>query len=88
MLTQDWRADAACQDMDPELFAPASYEGPGAVQAEAAKAVCAGCPVVDECLQGAIAQEDDTTVRGGMTPEERRALRRSQSIPRLTLAVA
>lgn len=88
MEAQDWRTSAACRDMDPELFAPPSYEGPGAVQATAAKAVCAGCPVVDECLQGAIAQEDDTTVRGGMTPEERRALRRRLGGSRLAKAVA
>ena len=76
MEAQDWRAEAACRDMDPEMFSPASYEGLGAVKAEQAKAVCRGCDVSERCLADAIALEDDTTVRGGMTPDERRAWRR------------
>lgn len=83
METQDWRKRAACRDDDPDLFAPASYNGPGARQAEEAKAICKDCKVVAECLADAIAQEDDTTVRGGMTPDERRALRRSGLRPEL-----
>jgi WhiB family transcriptional regulator, redox-sensing transcriptional regulator len=77
MEAQDWRARAACRDEDPDLFAPASYEGRGAAQAEEAKAMCVDCPVKGECLAEAIKQGDDVTVRGGMTPDERRALRRS-----------
>lgn len=75
MEAQDWRAEAACRDMDPEMFSPASYQGPGEAQAQAAKAVCAGCRVAEQCLAGAMGEGDDVTVRGGMTPDERRKLK-------------
>ncbi|MEU6261846.1 WhiB family transcriptional regulator [Saccharopolyspora shandongensis] len=81
MEAQDWRDDAPCRDEDPDLFAPATYHGLGALQAKEAKAICADCPVAAECLADAIAQVDDTTVRGGMTPEERRAWRRPDLQP-------
>jgi WhiB family redox-sensing transcriptional regulator len=66
----DWRDGAACRDSDPEAFVlPLTPVG-----LRAAKSVCAGCPVVGPCLAGAAGDED--TVRGGLTPDQRRALRR------------
>lgn len=67
----DWRQSAACADVDMELFFPVTFVGPGAVQAEAAKAVCRECPVRVECLEDAIEQGDRWAVRGGLTPAER-----------------
>ncbi len=42
--------------------------------AEAAKAVCAGCPVRDECLDYALASRQRFGVWGGMSEQERRRL--------------
>ncbi len=72
----DWRAAAACVGTDPELFFPVAEAGPHYdAQAAAAKAVCAGCPVVAECLAEALARIP-YGVAGGLTEGERRALRR------------
>ncbi|MGW1675989.1 WhiB family transcriptional regulator [Saccharopolyspora sp. NPDC002376] len=79
MKSQDWRDDAACRGEDPEMFAPATFTGPGAVQAMEAKEICWRCPVAAECLAGA--GGDDFTIRGGMTPDERRDLRRPELQP-------
>lgn len=70
MVSQDWRADAACRDEDPELFFPASPTA----EVSAAKAVCRRCPVASQCLADAIEQRDRDAVRGGLTPEERRGM--------------
>ena len=77
----DWRERAACRDEDPELFFPLSDQGPGARQADEAKAVCARCPVRERCLEYALDNGLDHGIFGGLTETERRALRRSRSFP-------
>lgn len=72
----NWREAAACRKEDPELFFPIGLTGPGAMQAEAAKAVCRRCPVVRECLEWALDAQMESGVCGGTTEQERRALRR------------
>ena len=74
----DWRHDASCRDVDPELFFPIGTTGPAASQIEAAKAVCTRCPVRLDCLEWAISTMQDSGVWGGLSEEERRALRRSR----------
>jgi WhiB family transcriptional regulator, redox-sensing transcriptional regulator len=73
---RDWRLDAACADVDPELFFPEPGQVP---QAAAAKQVCAGCAVRGPCLQAALhgpqARDDHTGVFAGTTARERVALR-------------
>lgn len=71
----NWRDRAACLGLDPELFFPVSDVGPGAVQTAAAKAVCARCPVRAECLADALDAGNDYGVWGGLTEDERRALK-------------
>jgi WhiB family transcriptional regulator, redox-sensing transcriptional regulator len=78
-MTDDWRDRAACRDADPELFFPVSSIGPGARQIAEAKAVCAGCPVRDRCLDYALANGLDHGVFGGTTDEERRQLIRRRA---------
>ena len=49
----EWQGRAACRDVDPELFFPAShdYTAPANVRALIeAGAVCGRCPVRRECL--------------------------------------
>ncbi|OLF19385.1 WhiB family transcriptional regulator [Actinophytocola xanthii] len=78
-MIDDWRYHAACRDADPELFFPVSEIGPGARQAEQAKATCAGCPVRERCLTFAVDNGLDHGVFGGTTERERRELvRRSR----------
>jgi WhiB family redox-sensing transcriptional regulator len=72
----DWRQSAACRDTDPDLFFPIGSGGPSARQEEAAKAVCAGCAVTEECLAWALDIGQTSGVWGGRTEEERRALHR------------
>ena len=71
----DWRSHAVCRDEDPELFHPVGDSGPALLQAEQAKAVCRRCPVTDECLANAL-ELGAEGVWGGMSEEERRALKR------------
>jgi len=71
-----WREHAACRDLDTNLFFPPG-DGPGSVEhIERAKAVCAECPVRDECLSFALTTRQDSGIWGGMTEEERRRHRR------------
>ncbi|MQA84799.1 MAG: WhiB family transcriptional regulator [Streptosporangiales bacterium] len=71
----DWTELAACRGVDPELFYPIGTAGPALEQVAAAKAVCARCPVRDECLEWALRTGEPHGVWGGTTPEERRYLR-------------
>lgn len=69
----DWSEQAACRAHDSALFFPVSEEGE---QVRAAKAVCAGCPVREECLAYAIETRQPYGIWGGQTPKERRRIRR------------
>jgi len=79
----DWRDQAACLTEDPELFFPIGNTGPALLQIEEAKKVCAPCVVRDKCLQWALETGQDHGVWGGMSEEERRALKRRQARSRL-----
>ena len=72
----DWRHRAACLDEDPELFFPIGNTGPALLQIEEAKAVCRRCDVVDACRTWAIESGQGAGVGGGLSEDERRALKR------------
>ena len=72
-----WRRDAACRDTSPDLFFPVGTTGQALVQIDQARAVCDTCPVQVECLQFALATNQDSGVWGGTTEEDRRKLRRA-----------
>ncbi|MEE6280106.1 WhiB family transcriptional regulator [Georgenia sunbinii] len=72
----DWRHTAACLTEDPELFFPIGNTGPALTQIEEAKTVCQRCPVVDVCLKWALENGQDAGVWGGLSEDERRALKR------------
>jgi WhiB family redox-sensing transcriptional regulator len=69
----------ACRGVDPDLFFPVGSSGPALLQAAEAKAVCAGCPVRDDCLSYAIETGQSAGVWGGTSEEERRVLRSAQA---------
>ena len=76
----DWRHRASCRDEDPELFFPIGNTGPALLQIDEAKAVCRRCDVVDECLTWALESGQDAGVWGGMSEDERRAVKRRGAI--------
>lgn len=78
----DWRHQAICRDEDPELFFPVGTTGPALLQIAEAKAVCRRCPVATQCLQWALASGQDAGVWGGMSEDERRALKRRTRVNR------
>ncbi len=72
----DWRARARCRNEDPELFHPVGTTGPALLQIAQAKSVCQRCPVRDACLAFAL-DALPHGVAGGMSEQERDAVRRS-----------
>ena len=75
-LAHAWRHEAACRDMDSELFFPtkrghdADYRLP--------LSICRSCVVRQACLADALKTETTAGgmhgMRGGLTPEERARL--------------
>lgn len=72
---RDWRDNAACRDVDSDLFFPVGTgdHAANAIQARAALAVCAGCSVRRECLAFAVGKAEKHGVWGGMTEDARNA---------------
>ena len=83
----DWRHRAICRDEDPELFFPIGNTGPAMLQIEQAKAVCRRCPVIQECLTWALESGQDAGVWGGLSEDERRALKRRNARARARMAL-
>ena len=85
-FSMDWRHRALCRDEDPELFFPIGTTGPALLQVEQAKAVCRRCPAARDCLDWALATGQDSGVWGGLSEDERRALKRRSALPRARTA--
>jgi DNA-directed RNA polymerase specialized sigma24 family protein len=76
----NWRARAACRDVDPELFFPEPSNEPLVkAQVAAAKAVCRSCPVRERCLADAL-ERLPHGIAGGLTEQERRRLRTARGM--------
>jgi WhiB family redox-sensing transcriptional regulator len=73
---ENWRLHAACREEDPDLFFPIGSTGPAVVQTAEAKAVCRSCPVQAACLEWALENRQDSGIWGGLSENERRALKR------------
>jgi len=68
-----WREGAACADRsDVDFFAAPDDAG----EMARAKAICASCPVLDDCLAFAIETNQPDGVWGGYTAKERTKIRR------------
>ncbi len=74
-----WRDHALCRDTDPALFFPVGTTGMALVQIEKAKAVCGECQVRRDCLDFALATNQDSGIWGGLSEEERRMIRRQRA---------
>lgn len=73
---KDWRNQAVCREVDPELFFPVGNSAVADMQAENAKRVCGRCPVRSECLSWAVETRQESGVWGGLSEKERGSLRR------------
>jgi WhiB family redox-sensing transcriptional regulator len=71
-----WRDRSACLDEDPELFFPIGNSDPALRQIETAIAVCHRCEVIETCLSWAMESRQEDGVWGGLSADERRALKR------------
>jgi WhiB family transcriptional regulator, redox-sensing transcriptional regulator len=69
----DWAAQAICKGMTRIFFADPSLKGSKQLlQIARAKEICKGCPVMKECGDYAIANQEFAGVWGGMDEDERR----------------
>lgn len=69
-----WREAASCLEVTKQVnFFPNKEDVLGIAKA---KAVCASCPVADECLSWSIETNQTEGIWGGHTPKERRRIRR------------
>lgn len=75
----DWKYDARCRNLDPDLFFPEGKGIPTQRKIKLARQVCATCPVRAECLDYALRTGQDFGVWGGTVPMERRDMRRIHS---------
>lgn len=79
--------EPACAQTDPELFFPLETEYQVQNTATkysnlaAAKKICAECPLVLQCLEYAVLN-NEIGIWGGTTEHERKLLRRRRSYPR------
>ncbi len=69
-----WQRDASCRGIDPELMYPRRGE-----LVDPARAVCDNCPVIDDCLEYALAGGERFGIWGGMSERERRRIRRDRA---------
>jgi WhiB family redox-sensing transcriptional regulator len=78
--TYEWQYEGACRGSDPEMFfSPDAERGPRRRAREsAAKALCAVCPVVQQCLEHALAVREPYGVWGGLTINERDSILQAQ----------
>ncbi|MGA4839845.1 WhiB family transcriptional regulator [Streptomyces sp. G45] len=90
-----WHSDAVCRRDEAGLFFAPSKEPTAArlSREEAAKRVCARCPVMVECREHALLQPEPYGVWGGLTAAERRVVlarrrRRDLELKKAARAVA
>lgn len=71
-----WHAEAVCHRDEAGLFFAPSKEPTAQrlAREQAAKRVCAGCPVLIECREHALLQPEPYGVWGGLTAAERRVV--------------
>lgn len=69
----NFKDKGACSGCNPNLFFPEPHDQR---TVKAAKAVCAGCVVREECLEWALDSEEKYGIWGGTSENERRVMRR------------
>ncbi|MGH9065550.1 MAG: WhiB family transcriptional regulator [Acidimicrobiales bacterium] len=74
-----WMAEGKCRELPPGIFFPSDGVG-----VEAARRVCAECPVREPCLEYALVNRIDHGVWGGASERERRRIARRRRIAAAT----
>lgn len=83
----EWQLHGRCRGLDTELFFhPEGERGPRRSNREAAaKAICAGCPVLLDCRRHALAAQEPYGVWGGLSEQDREAIlhrgRQREAVP-------
>lgn len=74
---------ARCRDMDSDTFFPGHDDRLDSIHIQVldAKQICLGCPVLDACRDYALGAEEPHGIWGGMTAQERAALRGRRWVP-------
>lgn len=78
-MNPHWRDDAACRRHNPELWYP--NHAPGRSKADPyaeARAICAQCPVVVDCLEHVLTIREDHGLWAGLDPDQRARLYRER----------
>lgn len=85
----EWQYQGACVGLDSaKFFSPDSERGGRKRAREAgAKAICAGCPVIEQCRNHALTVREPYGVWGGMTMDERKAYYEASKRSSLDVAV-
>ena len=83
----EWQYKGACRDLDPEMFFhPDGERGPRRRNREnAAKAICASCPVIAACRTHALAVQEPYGIWGGLSEDDRTAILERQGVTPLTI---
>ena len=83
----EWQYKGACRDLDPEMFFhPDGERGPRRRNREnAAKAVCATCPVIAACRAHALAVQEPYGIWGGLSEDDRAVILERQGVTPLTI---
>lgn len=76
--TDEWQEQAACREVDPDLFFPVAHTYGWRKQTAAAKKVCSRCPVQPACLEWALETGQRAGVWGGLAEGERLSLSRER----------
>lgn len=83
-----WMERAKCRGMTSEIFFGKEYTGRQrhrptltSVDIRRAKAICAICPVLQECFEFAMVNNEEYGVWGGTTHRDRERIRQAQSQP-------
>ncbi len=73
----EWQMEGACNKRNTQdfFFHPDGEKGAKKRRREnQAKAVCAGCPVLETCLDWSLRTQQENGTLGGLTEDERRAV--------------
>lgn len=76
VVAWDWQLEAACAGLSTSVFFEADNERGASFRKREheAKAICAHCPVISECLREALARNEAHGVWGGLNTDERMRL--------------
>ena len=84
----EWQYQGACRDLPTEMFFhPDGERGPRRRNREnAAKAICATCPVIEQCRSHALAMQEPYGIWGGLSEDDRATILAKRGIRRVAEA--